>query len=740
VETRAAEIQGMTVTRLSCLAALALFAVGAGTAAAQTPEEQPRSDVLLRANNLIDDRENGRLIAEGDVEIRVDDRVLRADRVVYDVDAGTLRAQGRVQIVQPDGVLQFADEIEIDEEFENGFATRFATRLSQNAIATASAAIRQDGTRNLLEQVVYTACPVCEGEGQPTWSLRARRAVQNQDTQMISYQDAVLEVKGVPVLYVPYFAHPDPTSGRRSGLLTPDLGLSSKLGAFYEQPYYWAISPSQELTIAPMVAANVRPLIKLDYRKRFFSGFIDAESSFTQERDFDSNGEKFGDDTWRSHLYGGGRFDISESWRWGFGVERQTDDFYDLRYDIDGENDPRGLFTSQSRELLTQVYTQGQSESFYLEAAAFSFQSLLGGVDDAQQPTVAPTLLAQRAVDLGAFGRVSAELSALALLRNEPVSLPDGRLTMDTARASFGADWQHRGVFGPGLVVEPFLEARGDVYRLDDGAGAETLSRAVGVGGAQVSWPLMRRAGGIDLLVEPLVMAAYGSEDPLAGELPNEDSLLFETDTSNLFEPSVFAGYDLWEEGGRAAAGVRASATSAKWQVTSTLGRRWRESSDFVGPVAAGAPAQPSDGDNIGALAANYGSNLRFSARFRLDDDLELKRLDVEGGVTFGRVRGDVRYFQTDRETALRRQEAIELRGGVDLTRRWSASYARQYNITLEQTLYEALGLTYRDDCSEFTLAYLRSGVNDRTIGPSESISFTFTLATLGAFGNNAFD
>ena len=102
-----------------------------------------------------------------------------------------------------------------------------------------------------------------------------------------------------------------------------------------------------------MVSASVNPLVKVDYRKRFFSGFIDLESSFTYEQDFNSDGDKFGDQTWRSHLYGTGRFKIDNDWQWGFGVERQSDDLYDQRYDIDGEDDLRGLVGSQPRQLLT---------------------------------------------------------------------------------------------------------------------------------------------------------------------------------------------------------------------------------------------------------------------------------------------------------------------------------------------------------------------------------------------------
>ena len=365
------------VLRLTCLASAAMVALSAAaTAAAQVPgasapaTAENSEDIYLRADVVTEDQKNLVMTAEGNVEVRVGLRTLKADKLIYDEGKRTMRAQGRVEITNIDGSIQFSDEIEVDEEFRNGFATRFAARLTGNAMVTASSAVRTDGTRNSLEQVVYTGCPVCEAEGnEPTWSIRARRAEQNTETQMISYQDAVFEIKGIPVLYIPWFAHPDPSSSRRSGLMTPDLGVSSKIGAFYEQPYYWAISRSQEMTISPMISQNVNPLVKVDYRKLFFSGYVDVESSFTYEQDFNSDGDKFGDKTWRSHLYGSGRFNINQSWQWGFGVERQTDDLYNERYDIDGEDDLRGLVGSQPRQLLSQLFTTGQHNDFYFEAA-----------------------------------------------------------------------------------------------------------------------------------------------------------------------------------------------------------------------------------------------------------------------------------------------------------------------------------------------------------------------------------
>lgn len=745
------------VLRLTCLAS-AMVALSAGTtAAAQTPQVPPPAPtpapnptppaddsdvVMLRADLITDDVKNLITTAEGNVEVRVGDRVMRADRLIYDQNKQTMRAQGHVQIVDADGGIQFADEIEADEEFRNGFATRFSARLSGNAILTASSAVRTDGTRNALEQVIYTGCPVCEANGnEPTWSLRARRAVQNTETQMISYQDAVLEIKGVPVVYIPWFAHPDPSSERRSGLLPPDAGVSSKIGPFYEQPYYWAISPYQDMIIAPMVSTNVNPLVKVDYRKRFFSGYISAEGSFTYEQDFNSDGDKFGDKTWRSHLYAGGRFNINQDWQWGFGVERQTDDLYDLRYDVDGEDDLRGLFASQPRQLLSQVFTTGQKEDFYLEAGAFVFQGLRAGDDDARFPKVAPSVYAQKVFDLGKNGQVATDFSAVGLFRDAIQTLPNGDLALDTVRSTASAEWGAQYILGPGLVVEPFATGRGDFYRVDDGSGPEArnISRFLGVTGAQVSYPFIRRGDSVDIIVEPVAMVAYGTEDANEDGIPNEDSLVFEADESNLFKPNPVSNYDLWEGGGRAALGVSTTAKIGKdIEVSTLVGRRWRQEADPAFNQLSNLSGTESD--YVASVKAEFGSALRTGARLRMDENFEVNRLDLDTNVNWWRVSGSARYFKVNQTATTLGDEGLIWRGEFRATDRWSAVIAQQRNIALKENIGLSVGIGYRDECSYFLLSYERSGGRDRTLGPSESLRFSFVLTGLGGVSDSNFD
>jgi LPS-assembly protein len=766
--------EGSVMVLRSTALASAMAVLSAGTAVAQAPAQTPAQappqpnpattpstsddNIVMQADSVTEDRKTLITVAEGNVEVRYKGKALRADRLIFDQNKQSMRAQGHVQIIDETGAVTFADEIEGDDAFDNGFATGFSIRMGKNAVATASSAIRSDGNRNTLQQMVFTACPVCaDGKTDPTWQIRAREAVLDQDEQMISYSDAVLEIKGVPVFYIPWFSHPDPSSKRRSGFLIPDIGRSSKLGVNYEQPYYWAISPSQDLTVSPMISQNVNPLVKLGYRKRFFSGEVEFNGSGTYESDFNGEGDKLGPKEWRSHIYGRGLFAINKDWRWGFGVEHQSDDLYDMRYDIDGEDDLRGLYASQPRQLMTQLYTQGQTPDFYFEAGSYIFQGLREGDIDKEFPKVAPAIFTEKVFDFGKAGQLATNFSAAALFREErelipagnPATTADDDTRLNSIRASTTADWGTQLVVGPGLVVEPFAQGRGDFYNyiVNKGAGRVNESRFLGVAGTQVSFPFVRRGETVDVVIEPVAMVAYGTPDanklvnpaalrtdPTYGltEIPNEDSLVFEADESNLFKPNPITGYDLWEGGARAAVGLNTSALIGKdVEVSALIGRRWREDADPAFNDLSNLANEKSD--YVASVKLNLGKFASISSRMRLDDSFNVNRIDLSAGANFLGFSGDARYFKVVKNASGSEDEGIAWGGSYKITQHFAAFARQNRNITLGQDILTTLGINYEDECARFSLFYERKGGTDRTLGPSEGIRFEYALTGLGS-------
>lgn len=717
-------------------AALALVGVQPVYATAQPAEETTeQAKVSLNADNIFVDEQANTVTAEGNVEAAYQGRVLTADRLIYDRNTDRVRATGNVVIIDPDGTQRFAEEIETDSALSDGYAVGFSTRIQGGGTAVAASAIRQDeGKFNALDKIVYTACELCQGDRTPTWALRARRAILDQDAQMMSYRDAVLEIAGIPVIYLPYFAHPDPTSGRRSGFLAPDFGTSGKLGLFYQQPYYWAISDHSDLTISPKVTSKVNPYMEMQFRKRFYSGALRAEFSFTEEQNFDSDGEKFDDSELRGHLFASGKFQINNNWQWGFGIEQVSDDLYTTRYDISGEGDKRGLYASQPRRLLNQVFAVGQGSDWYGDIALLSLNGLRETDDDDMLPAATPIGFIERSFDIGTYGHLSLNASSAILTRQEGV---------DSHRISVGSEWSTDYVLPGGLYLEPFAEARYDNYQIRDAlTDADDFDRGAGQFGARLSYPLMRPGEAFDVIIEPTMMIAHGTSNVNSADLPLEDGLFYEFDESKLFDANGHAGYDLFEGGTKASLGISGTAL---WRngvsLSGTAGRRWRDSSDPLLSVPSNLDGTTSDW--VGGLSAEFGRTLQLETRIRLDDeDFSLNRIDTGLRTNWWRLRASARYFRLDEDITATGtgEEGIQIAGDFRLTDHYYFVYGRQRDILDNRDNRHSFGIAYEDDCSRFQITFERSEAIDRTIGPNDSLKFNFSFKTLGNFGSQDVD
>src|SRR5690606_22909364 len=115
----------------------------------------------------------------------------------------------------------------------------------------------------------------------PLWQIKADRVVWDQGTQTVSYRNARLEFLGVPVAYTPFFSHPDPTVKRKSGLLTPTFGSNSTLGLTAELPYFIALAPNRDVTITPLIASQVAPVLGLELRDQQDFGLTELDGSIT---------------------------------------------------------------------------------------------------------------------------------------------------------------------------------------------------------------------------------------------------------------------------------------------------------------------------------------------------------------------------------------------------------------------------------------------------------------------------
>ncbi|WP_309643446.1 LPS-assembly protein LptD [Phenylobacterium sp.] len=744
------------------LAGVALLVLSSAQAYAQAPKTGPSLDGLaegqlyLEADLVVRDDKNKITTAKGDIEVRYQGRTLRAQELVYDEGKGVMRARGETSILNADGSVEYADEIVLDDAMKAGVATGFAARMGQNVKIAASSAVRRSDRINELNRAIYTPCDVCAPDGTtpktPTWSIKAERVVQDKDRQLVYYRNAVIQIFGVPLVYLPVFWHPDPGAVRKSGFLPPEISASDRRGMSYEQPYLLVLSPHSDLTISPQINTKVSPFVNGQYRKRFYSGSLDARFGYTHDQDFDSSGDPFGDATSRSYILAAGAFAINDKWRWGFTAERTSDDLLFDKYEIGSVYENRGPYVADDRRLISQIYTTRETQNAYFSAAAFTIQGLRPGDNERTFPIVGPLIESRwEPTSEIAGGRLRLRASAVVLTREQsPLNAPPLRLDgLDSRRATGEVDWRSVYTSSAGLRIAPYVQARFDAYSLADnlvgvlatGPRSKTLSRGLAVAGAAISWPFIRRYKDLSVILEPIAQLALSPDlkqvqlgrNAIGNPINlNEDSIAFEFDETNLFRANKFPGYDLYEDGVRANVGGRASVFWDDGRRASLLiGRSLRTERNEVFSAQSGL--RPKASDWIVSASAEPLPGLSLFGRARFDaDDYAVSRAETGANVSSKWGSGYVRYLRDRADPNGLKVENLDLGGEIYLSKHWGVTAYGNRDLVQKAWVIRDLGVVYRDECTRLDFIYRREDTIIGRLGPSESFTVRLTLATLG--------
>ena len=133
-----------------------------------------------------------------------------------------------------------------------------------------------------IENGMMTPC-LCSDDETPAWGFNASH-IKLQEEGYINMQHPVLNVKGVPVLYIPYLKLPFKNK-RQSGLLMPGIQTGDqKNGTVYTQPIYLSFNDHSDATVTVDMyqKRGTRLGIEGRYEMKEFSGF---EFNFESIRD-----------------------------------------------------------------------------------------------------------------------------------------------------------------------------------------------------------------------------------------------------------------------------------------------------------------------------------------------------------------------------------------------------------------------------------------------------------------------
>ncbi len=224
------------------------------------PGQQPAGTTFARARSIegtIDDR----IVLQGDAEVRRDGSVLRGDRITYSQATDEVNVEGNARLYR-EGAVFTGPRLDFRIEAQTGtMPSANFTYAPRGARGDATLIEFLGNQQARMSQVRFTTC----APGDDAWWIQAEKIEFDGLEESASASTAKLYFQGVPILASPVLGFPV-GDRRRSGFLTPSLGLSSTLGTDIRTPYYWNIAPNYDYTIAPRVMSKRGVLFENEFR------------------------------------------------------------------------------------------------------------------------------------------------------------------------------------------------------------------------------------------------------------------------------------------------------------------------------------------------------------------------------------------------------------------------------------------------------------------------------------------
>lgn len=266
------------------------------------------------------------LVAEGAVEVLQKGMTLTASRVTFDAANDSLSIEGPIVLIDASGARILADQAELSADLQNGILTGARLVLQQQLQLAAAEIQRVGGRYTELGRTVASSCQVCAANPVPIWEIRAQSVVHDQLEQQMYFTGAQLRFFGVPVFYIPRLRMPDPGLDRATGFLRPDYRITNQLGYGIIQPYFIAINPSSDLTLAPYISSKQGRSLGLRYRQALDTGQFEVNGALSSDEILP--------DELRGYLFASGAFSLPRDFTLTFGIQAVSDNGYLIDYGI----------------------------------------------------------------------------------------------------------------------------------------------------------------------------------------------------------------------------------------------------------------------------------------------------------------------------------------------------------------------------------------------------------------------
>ena len=238
-------------------------------------KERNQSPVFIEGESITG-RPDLDLLIKGNARLRRSGLSVKAERIEYDQTQDTLKAQGQVRI-SLEGNRFEGPQLELQADtFQGQFISPTFELNKGGGHGQAENIEFVDAKRTIIRNATYTTCTRKPGPSWlPDWVLKAASLSLDDEESAAQTEGMQLRFMDWPLLGVPSLSFAL-TADRKSGFLSPTIGIDSVSGLEVATPYYLNIAPNRDATVT--ATAKTKRGVALDTEFRYLEDTYQGKS------------------------------------------------------------------------------------------------------------------------------------------------------------------------------------------------------------------------------------------------------------------------------------------------------------------------------------------------------------------------------------------------------------------------------------------------------------------------------
>ena len=550
---------------------------------------------------------------------------------------------------------------------------------------------------------VFTTCKR-DKKNCPPWKIYADKVTHKKNKKLIEYKNAWLAIYNKPILYVPYFFHPDPTVKRQSGFLFPTIFNSSNYGSSIQIPYYNVISENKDLTISPRIFFDNSAIIQTEYRQvnKSSSGIVD----FSLNKDSSNT---------RAHLFSNFAGKLKNTSNIEVNFQQVNGDNYLKMHDM------KSPLINSKTTLNNFVRIQDFNDDFQYEVSFETFEDLSKSKSDRFE-YIYPNYRFSKNIENSYSSNGNLNFESYGYQKQYNTNVYDGVLINDINFDS-NSSYSKKGLENNYQLLFRNVNSKSSN---SENYNEDPSSKILSLLQFNTKFPLYKKTSKSENYLTPIASIKLSPNNT-----KNISSLDRAVNYNSIFSIDRFGEHDLVEGGGSLTLGLEYSNKNKnnKDIINLSLANVFRPSKNEDLPINNSIGEKRSD--IIGKLNFVPSDSFNLDYEFSLDNNLKDSNLNlIRTNLSVNNFITTFEYLEED--NSMGTKSYVSNKTTLNLNNNNSISFKTNKDLDKNITEYYNLIYEYKNDCLIAGVEYNKSNYSDGDLKPDENIFFKIKIIPFG--------